>query len=73
MKLKDVFNLITDVFCTIAKINPQSKYDTFILYDDWRNTEDELEIIMQMYGDYPVKDITCWDFGPTIILTIDNP
>lgn len=73
MKLKDMFNLITDVFCTIAKVNPQSEYDPFILYEDRCNTKDELEIIMQMYGDYPVKNITCWDDGPTVVLTIDNP
>lgn len=73
MKLKDIFELITDCYINIHKINPESKYDPFVLYDIWFNNDDDLKTILRIYGEFPVVNITCYDDGPTVVITIDNP
>jgi hypothetical protein len=73
MKLKNVFNLIYDCYIDIFKVNPDSKNDSLALYDDWINDEKDLTAVLKKYGEYPVVSLTCWDLGPTIVITIDNP
>lgn len=72
MKLKDVFEITTDCYIDIHKVNPKSERNPFVLYDSYFSTEEDLKTILKTYGKFPVVDITCYDEGPTIVITIDD-
>lgn len=72
MKLKDVFDITTDCYIDIHKVNPKSELDPFVLYDSLFSTEEDLETILKTYSKFPVINITCYDEGPTVVITIDD-